>query len=121
MSWNGSSSAGASVPAPKKPAKKSPGLTHGLIAGGAIVLIGVISLYFVSGDSDLAGPVAAIRYRVKRPVAVYNPHEGACDELKRYASLYKNIPRDLPARCQLPDMIPVGTHGNFIRRPAAWL
>ena len=52
MSWNGSSSAGASVPAPKKPAKKSPGLTHGLIAGGAIVLIGVISLYFVTSEPD---------------------------------------------------------------------
>ena len=74
----------------------------------------------VSGDSDLAGPVAAIRYQVKRPVAVYNPHEGACDELKRYASFYKTIPRDLPARCQLPDRIPVGTHGNFISRPLAW-
>ena len=74
----------------------------------------------ISGDSDLAGPVAAIRYRVKRPVAVFNPHEGECDELKRYASLYKNVPRDLPAQCQLPDAIPVGTHGNFIRRPEAW-
>lgn len=29
-------------------------------------------------------------------------------------------PRDLPARCQLPDEIPVGTHGNVIRRPEAW-
>ena len=30
------------------------------------------------------------------------------------------IDGDLPASCQLPDAIPVGTHGNFIRRPAAW-
>lgn len=52
MAWNGSSSAGASVPAPKKPAKKSPGLTHGLIAGAAIVLIGIIALYFISGDNN---------------------------------------------------------------------
>ena len=52
MAWNGSSSAGASTPAPKNPAKKSPGLTHGLIAGGAIVLIGVISLYFVTSETD---------------------------------------------------------------------
>jgi len=44
----------------------------------------------------------------------------APDGLVRAASYYKNIPRDLPARCQLPDAIPVGTHGNFIRRPAAW-
>ena len=40
--------------------------------------------------------------------------------LKWSATYYKNIPRDLPARCQLPDAIPVGTHGNFIRRPEAW-
>ena len=75
----------------------------------------------ISGDSDLAGPVAAIRYRVKRPVAVFNPHEGDCDELRRYASLYKNVPRDLPVKCLLPEAIPVGTHGNFIRRPEAWM
>lgn len=52
MAWNGSNSAGASVPAPKKPAKKSPGLAHGLIAGGAIVLIGIIALYFIGGEPD---------------------------------------------------------------------
>ena len=45
---------------------------------------------------------------------------GLSTNLKRAASYYKNIPRDLPAKCQLPDSIPVGTHGNFIRRPAAW-
>lgn len=54
MSWNGSNSAGASVPAPKKPAKKSPGLAHGLIAGGAIVLVGIVALYFVNGEKDVA-------------------------------------------------------------------
>ena len=98
----------------------------------------------ISGDSDLAGPVAAIRYQVKRPVAVYNPHNGASDELRKFASLYKNIPRDLPSRCQLPESIPVGTQNapkkaqlskgtspkatrrarkgarNFIHQPAAW-
>ena len=74
----------------------------------------------VSGDSDLAGPVSAIRYRLKKPVAVYNPHKGTCDELKRYASLYRNVPRDLPGRCQLPDMIDIGTGKTPIRRPAEW-
>ena len=73
----------------------------------------------VSGDSDLAGPVSAIRYRLKRPVAIYNPHQGTCDELKRYASLYRNIPRDLPARCQLPDDVPIAD-GRTIHRPPAW-
>jgi len=72
----------------------------------------------ISGDSDLAGPVSAIRYRVKRPVAIYNPHDGPCDELKRFASLYKNIPRDLAEQCQLPDVVVVG--GHSIRRPEVW-
>ncbi len=31
-----------------------------------------------------------------------------------------DIPRDLPLCCQLPDIIPVGTHGNTIHRPSAW-
>ena len=44
----------------------------------------------ISGDSDLAGPVAAIRYRVKRPVAVFNPHEGECHELRRFSTFCKN-------------------------------
>lgn len=52
MAWNGSTNVGGTTPAPKKPAKKSPGLMHGLIAGAAIVLIGVISLYFVTSEPD---------------------------------------------------------------------
>ena len=51
---------------------------------------------------------------------VFNPHPGLSQHLKRAASYYKNIPRDLPARCQLPEAIPVGTHGNVIRCPEAW-
>ena len=73
----------------------------------------------VSGDSDLAGPVSAIRYKLKKPVAVYNPHGGTCDELKKFASLYRNIPQDMPSRCQLPDEIPL-PDGRTIHRPAAW-
>lgn len=52
MAWNGSTNVGGTTPASKKPAKKSPGLTHGLIAGAAIVLIGIVALYFVSGDKE---------------------------------------------------------------------
>ena len=73
----------------------------------------------VSGDSDLAGPISAIRYKLKKPVAVYNPHGGTCDELKRFASLYRNIPHDMPSRCQLPDEITL-SDGRTIHRPAAW-
>ena len=73
----------------------------------------------VSGDSDLAGPVSAIRYKLKKPVAVYNPHSGTCDELKKFASLYRNIAHDTPSRCQLPDDITL-PDGRTIHRPAAW-
>ena len=41
-------------------------------------------------------------------------------DLKQYASYYKDIPRDLPSQCQLPDEIPIGSHGNVIHRPKAW-
>ena len=34
--------------------------------------------------------------------------------------LTDKVKRDLSAKCQLPEVIPVGTHGNFIRRPEAW-
>ena len=43
------------------------------------------------------------------------------DGYNLYYGLLKNIPRDLPAQCQLPDVIPYGKHGDrFIRRPDAW-
>lgn len=74
----------------------------------------------VTGDSDQVSAIEAVRYAYGKRVLVFNPHETFSENLKRAASYYKNIPRDLPAKCQLPDAIPVGTHGNFIRRPAAW-
>jgi len=74
----------------------------------------------VTGDSDQAGAIEAARYTYAKKALVFNPHEAYSVNLKNAASYYQNIPRDLPARCQLPDAIPVGSHGNFIRRPAAW-
>ena len=80
----------------------------------------VDGIALIIGDSDQVGAIEAARYVYGKRVLVFNPHPGLSTNLKRAASYYKNIPRDLPARCQLPDAIPVGTHGNFIRRPAAW-
>lgn len=74
----------------------------------------------ITGDSDQVSAIEAVRYTYGKRVLVFNPHETFSENLKRAASYYKNVPRDLPARCQLPDAIPVGTHGNFIRRPEAW-
>ena len=78
------------------------------------------SIVLITGDSDQTGTIEKIRRQFNKPVIVFDPHEGESQHLKRAATFYKNIPRDLPAKCQLPDAIPVGTHGNFIRRPAAW-
>ena len=80
----------------------------------------VDSVVLITGDSDQTGTIEKIRKQFKKPVIVFDPHEKESQHLKRAATFYKNIPRDLPARCQLPDAIPVGTHGNFIHRPAAW-
>ena len=78
------------------------------------------SIVLITGDSDQTGTIERIRRQFKKPVIVFDPHERESQHLKKAATFYKNIPRDLPARCQLPDEIPVGTRGNFIRRPAAW-
>ena len=77
------------------------------------------SFVLISGDSDFIAPLDLIRYELGKQVVVFNPKDRKSD-LANHASYYRDIPRDLPAKCQLPDAIPVGTHGNFIRRPEAW-
>ena len=46
------------------------------------------------------------------------PHIGVSE---RVATYYAHIPRDLPAKCQLTGIIPIGTHGRTLHRPAAWV
>ena len=75
---------------------------------------------FVTGDSDQVGAIEKVRYKYGKTTVVFNPHETGGKHLKRAATFFKCIPRDLPAHCQLPDEIPVGTRGNLIRRPTAW-
>ena len=77
------------------------------------------SFVLVSGDTDFIGPVNIVRKDYGKNVIVLNPHTRRSD-LKQYASYYKDISRDLPSQCQLPDEIPIGTHGNVIRRPLSW-
>ena len=75
---------------------------------------------FVTGDSDQVGAIDAVRYKYGKTVVVFNPHASGGKHLKRAATFFKYIPRDLPAKCQLPEVIPVGTRGNVIRCPEAW-
>ncbi len=77
-------------------------------------------IVLVSGDSDFIGPIDLIRHRLNKQVVVFNPHSGRRTELKKYATYCTDIPSDLLVRCQLPDMISIGTHGNVLRRPQAW-
>ena len=75
-----------------------------------------VTIFQVSGDSDFATPLDLIRQDLRRQVMVLNPKDRRSD-LIHHATIYKDIPRDLPLRCQLPDIIPVGSHGNTIHRP----
>ena len=74
----------------------------------------------VSGDTDFIAPVNIIRKDFKKTVIVFNPRDSK-SWLRDYASYYRDIPQDFPAKCQLPDIIPYGKHGDrFIHRPDAW-
>ena len=77
----------------------------------------------ISGDTDFIAPLYYLKKRCGKKVLVFNPHERPSEELRAVASYYKHIPRDLPARCQLPYEIEVGTHGRIIRCPeeVCWL
>ena len=75
----------------------------------------------ITGDSDQVGAMEAVRHLFKKQVVVFNPHPTESRHLKGAATYYRNIPRDLSARCQLPDEIPYGKRGDrFIHRPSAW-
>ena len=73
----------------------------------------------ISGDSDFIAPLDLIRKKFGKQVLVFDPHQRFSD-ICYHASYYAHIQRDLPAKCQLPEVIPVGTHGRTIHRPAAW-
>ncbi len=74
----------------------------------------------VAGDADLIAPIDYIRRVGGRNVVVFNPHPSISGDLKKHATFYKNIPRDLPGRCRLPDEIVYGSHNRVIRCPDAW-
>ena len=79
----------------------------------------VDAVALISGDSDFIAPLDIVRHKFGRQVLVFDPHERFSD-ICYHASYYAHIPRDLPAKCQLPDIIPIGTHGRTIHRPPVW-
>ena len=74
----------------------------------------------VSGDSDLAPALRVVRYSTGHSVIVFNPQKSICNELRRYATFYRNIPPGFAAGCRLPDSF-MTADGRTIRCPAAWM
>ena len=77
------------------------------------------SFVLVSGDSDYITPVDIVRFELKKQVLVFNPRNDRPSDLMYHATYYRNIPRDLPAKCQLPDEVTLA-NGRTIHRPTAW-
>lgn len=79
------------------------------------------SFVLVTGDSDLAPVVKVIRYKLGLPVLVFNPQRSICNELRRYATFYRNIDATATAGCRLPDSFPAQDNATrIIHCPAAW-
>lgn len=75
----------------------------------------------VTGDSDLAPVVKVVRYKLGLPVLVFNPQRSICNELRRYATFYRNIDATVTAGCRLPDSFPAQDKATrIIHCPAAW-
>lgn len=76
-------------------------------------------LVLVSGDADLAPVIKTVRYEVQLPALVFNPQKSISNELRRYATYYRNIPSGFADGCRLPDAL-TSDNGRVIRCPDAW-
>ena len=74
----------------------------------------------ISGDSDLAPALRVVRYSTSHSVIVFNPQRSICNELRRYATFYRNIPPGSAEGCRLPDSFTTAD-GHTIRCPEAWM
>lgn len=74
----------------------------------------------ISGDSDLAGPISALRERYSnKRVLVAFPPSRASKKLREVASATFTIGRDVFRDSQLPDHV-VKPDGYVLTRPASW-
>ena len=72
----------------------------------------------ISGDADHAAALAVARRKHGKVTVVFNPHEGESTELRKLSTFYRAIPRELPAKCQLPIEVEAG--GRIVHCPEAW-
>ena len=79
------------------------------------------SFVLISGDSDLSPVVRTIRYQIGMPVIVFNPQMSVCNDLRQYATFYRNIDPSLGSECWLPDSFEaMDGSGRVIHCPEAW-
>jgi len=76
------------------------------------------SFMLISGDADFTAPLDLVRRELGKQVLVFNPHTRSTD-LRFHATYCKDIPRDLPLKCQLPETLAF-ENGRMIHRPIAW-
>jgi len=77
------------------------------------------SFVLVTGDSDQVATVRAVRKDFSRQVLVFDPHDKLCDDLKKSATYYKSVPRELASQCHLPQSF-VDDNGQTHVCPVAW-
>ena len=77
------------------------------------------SFVLVAGDSDQVATINSVRKDFGKQVLVFDPHDKVCDDLKKAATYYKAIPRDLPSRCHLPLSV-TDARGKTIVCPDVW-
>ena len=73
----------------------------------------------VSGDADFAPALRVVRYSTHHSVIVFNPQTGISNELRRYATFYRNIPPGFADGCMLPESF-CTDDGRIIHCPESW-
>ena len=75
----------------------------------------------ITGDSDLSPVVRTIRYSIGSPIIVFNPQRAICNELRQFASFYRNIDPMVAAHCKLPiSLAAMDGSGRMIHCPEDW-
>ena len=75
----------------------------------------------VSGDSDLVGPMRAVRRRYpNKRVVVAFPPERVSKEMRKSAAGYFTIGEDKLRNSQLPEQITRQSDGYILKRPPRW-
>ncbi len=72
----------------------------------------------ISNDSDLTQAIEIVRYKLKLPVGIINPHKRASGVLVRHATFRKEIRKSVLKASQFPDSFK-DKHG-MIHKPKGW-